>query len=111
MKKPDLTMQQAHNYCTTYEASELQKCKFNNLLGVTGNEVFALNSRGENTSHECDVDQEKMLCKFCGYKHLFSHPARCPAFKKYGRNCNKLGHFARMCSEKKVKIEKQSNNV
>lgn len=28
LKKPDLTLQTAHDYCRTYEASELQKYKF-----------------------------------------------------------------------------------
>ena len=29
LKKPDVTLQKAHDYCRTFEASELQKFKFN----------------------------------------------------------------------------------
>ena len=29
LKKPDLTLQKAHDYCRTFEDSEFQKCKFN----------------------------------------------------------------------------------
>ena len=29
LKKPDLTLQTAHDYCRTFEAAELQKYKFN----------------------------------------------------------------------------------
>ena len=28
LKKPDLTLQKAHDYCQTFEAAELQKYKF-----------------------------------------------------------------------------------
>ena len=36
------------------------------------------------------------LYKFCGLRHSFSHPSKCPALKQECRKCKKVGHFARM---------------
>ena len=42
------------------------------------------------------------LCKFCGLRHSFSHPSKCPALKQECRKCKKVGHFARMCKSSPV---------
>lgn len=97
LKKPDLTLQSAHDYCRTYEAAELQKHKF-------------IPSSIQPVSVQTVQKKEKQSCKFCGYQHSFSHPTRCPAFKKKCKNCGKEGHFAKVCKEKKVK-ESQVNPV
>jgi hypothetical protein len=80
LKKPDLTLQQAHDYCRTYEASELQKHQFSSSLAAAEKTVLTLSSRNNGTNDRSDPNGRKLSCKFCGYKHSFSHPTRCPAF-------------------------------
>ena len=112
LKKPDLTLQQAHDYCRTYEASESQKHQFSNSsLAAAEKTVLTLSSRDKGTNDRSDPNGRKRSCKFCGYKHSFSHPTRCPAFKKNCRNCDKLGYFARMCPEKNARRDKKLNSV
>jgi len=53
-------------------------------------------------------------CKFCGYKHPFTQPSRCPAFGKQCLKCKKEGHFAQVCPGNvkeglKVDLVKQEN--
>ena len=36
-------------------------------------------------------------CKFCGYKHPFTKPSRCPAVGKLCLKCKQKGHFAQVC--------------
>ena len=49
-------------------------------------------------------------CKFCGYKHLFTHPNKCPAFGKKCIKCKKEGHIAQLCKEI-VKKDSQVDTV
>ena len=94
LKKPDLTLQTAHDYCRTYEATELQKYKFVPQTVAPNPAVYVQPVR---------IKKEQLSCKFCGYRHSFAHPTRCPAFKKNCKMCNKTGHFAKMCRNKQKK--------
>ena len=38
-------------------------------------------------------------CKFCGYKHPFTQPSRCPALGKKCNKCKKERHFVQVCKE------------
>ena len=96
LKKPDLTLQSAHDYCTTFEAAEQQKFKFN-VPTSAGTErssgiqfVKKSNGQGRATAR---------WCKFCGYKHPFNQPNKCPAFGKKCMKCKKEGHFAQACKD------------
>ena len=107
LKKPDLTLQSAHDYSRTFEAAELQKFKFN-LPTNASTECpsgihFVRKSKGQDrtTAHSC---------KFCGYKHPFTPPSRCPAFGKRCIKCKKEGHFAQVCKEN-VKKDSQVDTV
>ena len=66
----DLTLQSAHDYCRTFEAAEQQKFKFH-VPTSAGTE--RLSGQGRATARRC---------KFCGYKHPFNQPNKCPAFGK-----------------------------
>ncbi|XP_048582219.1 uncharacterized protein K02A2.6-like [Nematostella vectensis] len=94
LKKPDLTLQTAHDYCRTYEATELQKYKFVPQTVVPSKTVSV---------QPVQVKKEQPSCKFCGYRHSFAHPTRCPAFKRNCKICSKTGHFAKMCKNKQKK--------
>ena len=94
LKKPDLTLQKAHDYCRTFETAELQKYKFSTPADA-GTEhsiglqpVNKLNEQDKKPPHSC---------KFCGYKHPFTKPSHCPAFGKLCLKCKQKGHFAQVC--------------
>ena len=91
LKKPDLTLQTAHDYCRTFEAAELQKYKFNTPT-VAGSE------RSLHPLRKVKVQEKTPArnCKFCGYKHPFTQPPRCPALGKKCNKCKKEGHFAQV---------------
>ena len=94
LKKPDLTLQTAHDYCRTFEAAELQKYKFNTPT-VAGSERSLHPLRKVKVQEKTPVRN----CKFCGYKHPFTQPPRCPALGKKCNKCKKEGHFAQVCKE------------
>lgn len=115
LKKPDLTLQRAHDHCRTYEASALQKRKFSFPVtsGAFTTQVQPL-KKHDNGKPDSPIHRRKNVtqsCKFCGYRHSFSHPTRCPAFKKNCRNCSKQGHFARMCPKPQTRNENQLSTV
>ena len=57
----------------------------------------SLNSKIEQkntaTAYRISTENEKSCCKFCG----FSHGLYCPASSRQCKNCDKVGHFAKMC--------------
>ena len=57
----------------------------------------SLNSKIEQkntaTAYQISTENEKSCCKFCG----FSHGSYCPASSRQCKNCDKVGHFAKMC--------------
>ena len=77
LKKPDLTLQKAHDYCPTFEAAELQKYEFSTPAGA-GTE-HSIGIQPVNKLNEQDKKPPRS-CKFCSYKHPFTKPSRCPAF-------------------------------
>lgn len=97
LKKPDLTLQTAHDYCRTYEASETQKFKFHGPSGSTSQATTNIQGIKRVISKVNPDRGNDPLCKFCGLRHSFSHPTKCPAFKQQCRKCKKEGHYARMC--------------
>lgn len=101
LKKPDLTLQSAHDYCRTYEASESQKMKFS--LPSSSVEQSASNIHDVKSSKLPSSRPNDPLCKFCGLKHPFSHPSKCPAYKQECRKCKKRGHYARVCKSSTIK--------
>lgn len=44
LKKPDLTLQKAHDYCRTFEAAELQKYKFSTPAGAGTEHSIGINA-------------------------------------------------------------------
>ena len=94
LKKPNLTLQKAHDYCRTFEAAELQKYKFSTPAGA-GTE-HSIGIQPVNKLNEQDKKPPRS-CKFCGYKHPFTKPSRCPAFGKLCLKCKQKGHFAQVC--------------
>jgi len=84
LKKPDLTLQKAHDYCRTFEAAELQKYKFSTPAGA-GTE-HSMGIQPVNKVNEQDK-KPPHSCKFCGYKHPFTKPSCCPAFGKLCLTC------------------------
>ena len=100
LKKPDLTLQAAHDYCRTYEASESQKMKFS--LPSNNSDHTASDIHNVKGSKSQTLRRNDPLCKVCGLRHSFSHPSKCPALKQECRKCKKVGHFARMCKSSPV---------
>ena len=94
LKKPDLTLQKAHDYCRTFEAAELQKYKFSTPAGARTEHSIGI--QPVNKLNEQDKKPPRS-CKFCGYKHPFTKPSRCPAFGKLCLKCKQKGHFAQVC--------------
>ena len=43
--------------------------------------------------------QFKILCKYCGNKHIRDKD-KCPAYGKSCKGCGKKNHFAKMCKNK-----------
>ena len=65
-------------------------------------------SKVTQTTPEPDKNNENDLpCNFCGYFGHGTNPkshvrnTRCPAFGKACSKCGKLGHFVKMCQQKK----------
>ena len=101
LNKPDLTLQSAHDYCRTYEASERQKMKFslpNNSSDLPASDIHNVKGFKSQLPRRNDP-----LCKFCELRHSFSHPNKCPALKLECGKCKKVGHFARMCKYSPVR--------
>ena len=71
LKKPDLTLQYAHDYCRIYEAAELQKFKFS--------QEHEPQSHVNAQSITKQWKEPKKRCKFCGYHQVFTKPSACPA--------------------------------
>ena len=70
LKKPDLTLQKAHDYCRTFEAAELQKYKFSTPAGgVTEHSI------GIQPVNKLQDKKPPRSCEFCGYKHPFTKPS------------------------------------
>ena len=71
LKKPDLTLQTAHDYCRTLEAAELQKYK-------SKTPTVAVIERSLHPLKKFKV-QEKTTALYCKFvvtiTHLLSHPA------------------------------------
>ena len=107
LKKADLTLQTAHDYCRTFEASELQKFKFSTHANSGTEHSVGIQSVQKGKEQERKTVRS---CKFCGYKHPFTRPSRCPAFGKTCLKCQTEGHFARMCP-KEVKRDSKVNVV
>jgi hypothetical protein len=108
LKKPGLTLQSAHDYCRTYEASEAQKCRFGKFTGGISNVSPVIQESGLKPK---DKKYIQPLCKFCALKHSFSNPANCPAYKKRCRKCQKEGHFARVCVKKNSRVDVVHKNA
>ena len=94
LKKPDLTLQKAHDYYRTFEAAELQKYKFSTPAGA-GTE-HSIGIQPVNKVNEQDKKPPRS-CMCCGYKHPFPKPSRCPAVGKLCLKCKQKGHFAQVC--------------
>ena len=78
LKKPDLTLQTAHDYCRAFEAAELQKFK---LITPTRTRTQPSNIHPVRKFKVQDKATPR-FCTFCGYKHPFTQPSRCPSFGK-----------------------------
>ena len=65
LKKPDLTLQNAHDYCRTLEAAELQKYKSNTP-------TVAVNERSLHPLKKLKV-QEKTTARYCKF-YVYNHP-------------------------------------
>ena len=65
LKKPDLTLQSAHDYCRTFKAAEQQKFKFNVPTSASTERSsgiqFVKKSNGQGGAGQ-----------FCGHKHFIS---------------------------------------
>ena len=94
LKKPDLTLQKAHDYCRTFEAAELQKYKFSIPAGAGTEHSTGIQPVNKVNEHD---KKPPRSCKFCGYKHPFTKPSRCPAFGKLCLNSKQKGHFVQVC--------------
>ena len=69
LKKPDLTLQKAHDYCRTFEASELRKFKFS--IPASAGTERSVGIHPVRRSKEPEKTAARS-CKFCGYKHPFT---------------------------------------
>ena len=108
LKSADLTLQNTHDYCKTFEAAKLQKFKFHVPMNA-GTEPssgikFMSKSNGQDRT-------TAWRCKFCGYKHLFTRPNKCPAFEKSARSVGKKDTLHR-CAKRiqEVDMVKQDNS-
>ena len=98
LKKPDLTLQTAHDYCRTLEAAELQKYKSNTpTVAVTERSLHPLKK------FKVQEKTTARYCKFCGYNHPFTQSPRYPALGKKCNKCKKEGHFAQVFKELSAK--------
>jgi len=95
-KETDQTLQKAHDYCQPLR-QQLKKYKFSTPAGAG-----TKNSTGIQPVNKLSEQDKKSprSCKFCGYKHAFTKPSRCPAFGKLCLKCTQKGHFAQVCPAK-----------
>ena len=63
LEKLDLTLHKAHDYCCTFEASELQKFKFNIQAGAGTERLLGI--QPVRKSKEADKTAARS-CKLCG---------------------------------------------
>ena len=96
LKNPDLTLQGAHDYCRTFEAAEQQKFKFHVPTSAVTERSSGIQSVKKSNGQGLHPAR---WCKFCGYKHPFNQPNKCPAFGKKCMKCKKEGHFAQVFKE------------
>ena len=73
LKKPDLTLQKAHNYCRTFEAAELQKHKFSTPAGA-GTE-HSIGIQPVNKVNEQDKKPLVLVSFVVTNNHLLNHLA------------------------------------
>ena len=72
-------------------------------------EIDKFCNESENSSHKGDCLHSEVRkssgkpkqCKFCGY-NWHNNLTECPARQKICNNCNKKGHFAKMCKQQKI---------
>lgn len=63
LKKPDLTLQSAHDYCRTYEATELRKYKFSKPTSSSTESTSGIQFLRKYKEQEKTTARS---CKFCG---------------------------------------------
>ena len=69
-KKPDLTLQKAHDYCRTFEAAELQKYKFSTPAGAGTEHPIGI--QPVNKLNEQDKKPPRS-CKYCKTLHTSNY--------------------------------------
>lgn len=65
LRKPDLTLQTAHDYCRTFEASECETFRFS-MAGVTGQASANVQDVRRVKPKFNSQAASDPLCKFCG---------------------------------------------
>ena len=74
----------------------MQKYKFSTPAGAGTEHSIGIQPVNKVNVNEQDKKPPRS-CKFCGYKHPFTKPSRCPAVGKLCLRCKQKGHFAQVC--------------
>lgn len=99
LREGKLTLNKAIDLCRATEVSKSQAKVLQNESHIN-----SLRKRG-NGQGTRDNENKKVLCKYCGYKHMKN--IKCPAFGKTCANCQGKNHFAAVCRSKCKQKEKK----
>uniref|UniRef100_A0A1B0C8L3 CCHC-type domain-containing protein n=1 Tax=Lutzomyia longipalpis TaxID=7200 RepID=A0A1B0C8L3_LUTLO len=99
LSTPDITLNQAIDFCLAYELALAQKEAIIKSEKVDKSEVKVDAIQKEAPKEKSGKEYD---CQRCGRKHAFR---RCPAFGKECRKCGEKGHFANCCKKEAVKVQ------
>lgn len=108
LAESDPTLDFTIKMCKTYEITSIQLAELHSKT-TTGVDEIAfkkyskekskLQNRGIENRSAVSNNEDKFECKRCGTTH---GKRSCPAYKARCKSCNYRGHFAKMCTAKKL---------
>lgn len=102
LRKPELSLQKALNFCRAVESSKTEPKALQNEMNV--NELKREKSQNVTAGKFLTYN----VCHFCSFRHA---RGKCPAYGKECAFCKKKNHFAFVCNRKaqnSVQVEQKS---
>ena len=99
LKEKNLTLKATIDKCRAHEAAKRQRVEISNTPDAT---VQAVQQK------PIVKVPTTQLCSGCGSGFHQGGRRNCPAFRVACNNCNKVGHFARVCKARKAKPRRPS---
>ena len=117
LREPDLTLEKTITIGRSFEASERQASQMEaDSLKPTNLEVNAIQSQEKSPrfpgapTKQTSSFRSSLTCYCCGNVGHRAKDPRCPAEGMSCNNCNKLGHFARVCRQPRSTSKSETQN-